>query len=178
METLGKCLSKLSNKTTKPLGSVLDIQTGKLDANEADDNGLYPFFTCSDVNLFINKYAFNCEAILVSGNGSRLGYINYFKGKFNAYQRTYVLTGKKYFYICYFQLLDRIKEITSQASGSAIPYLTKPMFDNFHIFISGDDSYDEITNTKLGQLLAAIHSKNEMNKKLLDIKQKLLIKYF
>ena len=56
-----------------------------------EEDGIYPFFTCAEDPFTINTYAFDTEALLVSGNGANVGYINYCKGKFNAYQRTYVL---------------------------------------------------------------------------------------
>ena len=55
------------------------------------DNGIYPFFTCAEQPFKIDSFAFDTEALLISGNGANWGYINYYKGKFNAYQRTYVL---------------------------------------------------------------------------------------
>ena len=73
------------------LGDICKITTGKLDANAQVENGQYPFFTCAELPFNIDSYAFNTEALLISGNGANLGYINYYKGKFNAYQRTYVL---------------------------------------------------------------------------------------
>ncbi|HHF2284398.1 TPA: restriction endonuclease subunit S, partial [Haemophilus influenzae] len=74
----------------KPLKKVCNfISTGKLNANAMDENGIYPFFTCNEKPYKINNYAFDMEAILISGNGSQVGHLNYFKGKFNAYQRTY-----------------------------------------------------------------------------------------
>ena len=73
------------------LGDICKIATGKLDANAQVENGQYPFFTCAELPFYIDSYAFNTEALLISGNGANLGYINYYKGKFNAYQRTYVL---------------------------------------------------------------------------------------
>ena len=76
---------------TKKLGILCNISTGKLDANAMNDNGLYPFYTCAAEIYRINTYAFDTEALIVSGNGANVGYINYYKGKFNAYQRTYVL---------------------------------------------------------------------------------------
>lgn len=76
----------------KTLGEIVaTIKTGKLNANAMVENGKYPFFTC-DANPFkIDTYAFDTEAIIVSGNGSQVGHINYYKGKFNAYQRTYII---------------------------------------------------------------------------------------
>ncbi|MDO4224528.1 MAG: restriction endonuclease subunit S, partial [Bergeyella zoohelcum] len=75
----------------KQLGEVAEIKTGKLNANAAEKDGVYPFFTCNEEPYRINSYAFDMEAILISGNGSQVGHVNYYKGKFNAYQRTYVL---------------------------------------------------------------------------------------
>lgn len=69
------------------------ITTGKVDANAMKKEGIYRFYTCAKNYFFIDKYAFDDEALLISGNGENVGYIHYFKGKFNAYQRTYVITG-------------------------------------------------------------------------------------
>ena len=71
------------------LGDFVKIQTGKLDANAADENGLYPFFTCAVEPLAINTYAYDCECILIAGNGDLN--VKYYNGKFNAYQRTYII---------------------------------------------------------------------------------------
>ena len=77
--------------TTYFLGNICSITTGKLDANAMVENGKYPFFTCAEEVFNIDNYAFDTEALLISGNGANLGYIHYYNGKFNAYQRTYVL---------------------------------------------------------------------------------------
>ncbi len=75
----------------KKLGKLCKIRTGKLDVNAMDENGKYRFYTCAKDYYMIGEYAFDTEALLVSGNGANVGYIHYYKGKFNAYQRTYVL---------------------------------------------------------------------------------------
>ena len=77
----------------KTLGDICGrITTGMLDANAMVANGDYPFFTCASENYWIDKYAFDCEALLLSGNGANVGYVHYYNGKFNAYQRTYVIS--------------------------------------------------------------------------------------
>lgn len=77
----------------KKLGEICGkITTGKLDANAMVENGIYRFYTCAKNYFFINDFAFDEEALLISGNGEHVGYVHYYKGKFNAYQRTYVLT--------------------------------------------------------------------------------------
>jgi type I restriction enzyme S subunit len=71
------------------------ITTGKLNAKAMEDDGIYPFFTCNETPYKINSYPFDIEAILISGNGSQVGHLNYYKGKFNAYQRTYIVGSFK-----------------------------------------------------------------------------------
>ncbi|RYV04119.1 restriction endonuclease subunit S [Shewanella sp. OPT22] len=104
------------------LGEVLDIITGKLDANAAVIDGKYPFFTCADEISEIDHFVFDQEALLLAGNGN-FG-LKWYKGKFNAYQRTYVLTplhfsGKYLFYA----LKAALPELISKSRGSTIKYL-------------------------------------------------------
>lgn len=75
----------------KKLGDICNITTGKLDANAMNKDGKYRFYTCAAEYYRINSYAFDTEALIISGNGANVGYIHYYKGKFNAYQRTYIL---------------------------------------------------------------------------------------
>ena len=85
------CNALLSGiKKYKTLGELCTITTGKLDANANNPNGVYPFFTCGKETLLIDCYAFDGEAIVIAGNGD-IGHTKYYNGKFNAYQRTYVL---------------------------------------------------------------------------------------
>ncbi|WP_270578405.1 hypothetical protein [Caldibacillus thermoamylovorans] len=71
------------------LGNLVKIRTGKLDANANDPTGEYPFFTCSRETLRINSYSYDCECVLVAGNGDLN--VKYYNGKFDAYQRTYII---------------------------------------------------------------------------------------
>lgn len=80
----------------RPLGTICRIRTGKLNANAMKEYGEYPFFACDEKPYRIDKYAFDTSAILISGNGSQVGHLNIYDGKFNAYQRTYVLDDFKY----------------------------------------------------------------------------------
>lgn len=79
--------------TNTTIGDLCDIQTGKLDANEASEKGSYPFFTCSRDPLKIDNYAYDLECVLIAGNGDLN--VKYYKGKFNAYQRTYIVSAKE-----------------------------------------------------------------------------------
>ena len=75
--------------TASRLGDLAHVRTGKLDANASSDAGRYPFFTCAATPLRIDEAAFDTKAILVAGNGDLN--VKYYEGKFNAYQRTYVI---------------------------------------------------------------------------------------
>lgn len=70
--------------------SISTIQTGKKDANYGSDEGKYPFFTCAAEPIRCHGYSFDCRAILLAGNGD-INNINRYNGKFEAYQRTYVV---------------------------------------------------------------------------------------
>lgn len=74
------------------IGSVCDVKTGKLDANASNENGTYPFFTCSKEPLRINTFSYDAECVLIAGNGDLN--VKYYNGKFDAYQRTYIITLK------------------------------------------------------------------------------------
>ena len=107
------------------LGDYTKIKTGKLDANASSIDGIYPFFTCSKQPLKINSYSYDCECVLVAGNGE----INakYYNGKFDAYQRTYIIeTNDKskllVKYIYYF-MLSYIDILKSKSIGGVIKYI-------------------------------------------------------
>lgn len=112
----------------QPLGELTRIRTGKLDANAADEEGAHPFFTCAVEPLRINTPAFDCKAVLVAGNGDLN--VKYFEGKFNAYQRTYVIESldesvlvPKFLYA----FLDLyVSELRKQAIGGVIKYIKLP----------------------------------------------------
>ena len=107
------------------LGDYVNIRTGKLDANASSNNGKYPFFTCSVNPLKIDTYSYDCECVLVAGNGDLN--VKYFNGKFDAYQRTYIIESKNknilsvsYFY-CF--LNKYVETLRLQAIGGVIKYI-------------------------------------------------------
>lgn len=107
------------------LGDMCEISTGSLNANAMCENGEYAFFTCAREVYRIDKYAFDTEALLISGNGN-VGYIHYFCGKFNAYQRTYVLESFKGCNIIFVKYLLDEKlnlRIEKEKKAGNIPYI-------------------------------------------------------
>lgn len=106
------------------LGEICSISTGKLDVNAMRENGKYPFFTCSKQIYQIDNYAFDCEALLIAGNGD-IGDIKYYYGKFNAYQRTYVLNEFTFpiKYVLYYLENNFQKSICLGTQKSSMPYI-------------------------------------------------------
>ena len=152
------------------LGDFVKIQTGKLDANAADENGLYPFFTCAVEPLAINTYAYDCECILIAGNGDLN--VKYYNGKFNAYQRTYIIevTDKTLDIRYLYHFLTKYINVLRQNSiGGVIKYiklgdltgikLPLPKIEEQEKIVSILDKVDEIrakkklANDKLDEFL-------------------------
>jgi type I restriction enzyme S subunit len=108
------------------LGSLVDIRTGKKDANYGDENGRYYFFTCAAEPIRCNGYSFEGESILLAGNGANVGLALYYDGKFEAYQRTYVLQSSKDISLKYvfYHLTGFWKEYNNDKQyGSATNYI-------------------------------------------------------
>lgn len=117
---------------------VFDTQTGKLNANAMVENGEYPFFTCSKEIYHIDCYAFDCEALLLAGNNATANYdVKYYNGKFNAYQRTYVLTLKdnSLYYFFKFALENKLSLLQKQSIGGMTKYLTMGILEKISFII-------------------------------------------
>ena len=151
----------------KLLGDVVkSFKTGKLDANAMVENGQYRFYTCAKNHYQIDKYAFEGEALLVAGNGAHLGYIHHFIGKFNAYQRTYVLQkfeANVAFLRC---LLDRYlpSRIQFEKKDGNTPYIVLSTLTEMPLVIPKDAAEQQrIADclTTLDDLIAAQTQKHE-----------------
>ena len=134
------------------LGELVDIKTGKLDANAAVEDGKYPFFTCSREVFAIDTFAFDFEAILLAGNNAVGDFnVKHYKGKFNAYQRTYVITvntQKRVLYrFLYFQMLNCLKKFKQQSVGAATKFLKMDMIKGMQIALPSVDEQNKIVAT-------------------------------
>ena len=102
------------------LGDLVRIRTGRLDANRATDRGRYPFFTCAAEPLRIDDWQYDCECVLVAGNCNP--YVSYYCGKFNAYQRVYIIEVEALDRLCakylYYFLKLYMKRSTDRQHGA------------------------------------------------------------
>lgn len=138
------------------LGQICKIKTGKLDANAMTENGKYRFYTCAKDFYRIDKYAFDTEALLISGNGANVGYIHYYKGKFNAYQRTYILDefNQNISFINYILQMFLPKRIEDEKNQGNTPYIVMSTLSEMKLILP-------IINeqTKIANFLSAIDDK-------------------
>ncbi|GAA6786961.1 hypothetical protein AOH128_01840 [Helicobacter pylori] len=130
------------------LGDICEITTGSLDANEMVHYGKYRFYTCAKEYYFIDKYAFDTEAILISGNGAYVGYVHYYKGKFNAYQRTYVLDNfsEHIIFVKYFLTMFLQSHIQTNRNEGNTPYIVMATLKDFEILLPPLNEQSAIAN--------------------------------
>lgn len=138
-EMFGNPYMNDKNFKTKNFLDVFDVTTGKLDSNAAERNGQYPFFTCAQEAFKTNTYSFDCEALLLSGNNATgIFSVKYYNGKFDAYQRTYVLTLKNddnsYKYL-QFLLEKKLDELQFRSIGTNTKYLTLRILKTIDLMI-------------------------------------------
>ena len=164
------------------LSDIAKFTTGKLNSNAAEAGGNYPFFTCSPEPLRINTYAFNTEAIILAGNNAEGNFhIQYYEGKFNAYQRTYVIescdasrVNLRYLYYALKMCLHHFKQISQ---GTATKFLTAKILNGFELPIPTIEKQNKIASL-LGNLDKKIESNEIINKNLEQQAQELFKAWF
>jgi type I restriction enzyme M protein len=130
------------------LGEVTSIVTGKKDANFWTNDWKYPFFTCGEKILMAPDYSFDTEAILIAGNGN-VGECKYYKGKFEVYQRTYVIDWFRWMHprYCFYILSTYLPEhARNLVQWSTMPYITMWTLTDFHIPLPPLDFQQQIVN--------------------------------
>ncbi|HDG4008266.1 TPA: restriction endonuclease subunit S [Staphylococcus aureus] len=164
------------------LSEISDYKTGRLNSNAAIENGKYKFFTCAPNPLTINSYSYDDDVILLAGNNANgIFHINRFNGKFEAYQRTYIIKPKfdviDIDYL-YYYLKFKLNFLRSQSIGSATKYLTKPILDNLEIYSPKSKRKETI----ISSILKILDKKIELNKRIIanleELSQTLFKRWF
>lgn len=155
----------------KKVKELLPVITGKKDANFADENGKYNFFTCGDKILKCNSYEFDGKAILVAGNGNFN--IKLYEGKFNAYQRTYILIpiNENHYTVVYMAVRNHISIFANNSRGSIIKFITKGDIENINVILPSENL--DLFST-LNTLTKKIELNIEENQKLAELRDWLL----
>ena len=159
---------------------VFNTTTGKLDSNAMVEDGEYPFFTCAKEVFRIDKYAFDQEALLLAGNNAAGKYdVKYYKGKFNAYQRTYVLGLKKdwSYQLFRYQLEDKLVYLQQQSLGGLTKYLTLKILGELEFIVPPMDKQNEFT-AFVEQTDKSKSAVQQSIAELEELKKSLMQKYF
>jgi len=163
----------------KTLGEVVEITTGKLDANAMKTNGAYDFYTSGIKKYKIDIPAFDGPAITIAGNGATVGYMHLADGKFNAYQRTYVLKSfnvNRYFLFFQIGILLPIK-ISQEVRAGNIPYIVLDMLTDLDLKLPTKKEQAKI-DTLFKNLDSLLSQHQTQLTKLGNIKQACLAKMF
>ena len=158
----------------KKLSDFFNVVTGKKDANFSTKDGVYPFFTCSQDVLNAPDYSFEGAAILLAGNGDFN--VKRYIGKFEAYQRTYVLIpfDRKYHSFLYLTIKYYLKEITGGSRGSVIKFITKGNIADFEIAMPRENIDDKLA--VLDSIYQSIDGNAAENNNLATLRDTLLPK--
>jgi type I restriction enzyme S subunit len=146
------------------VGKACKINTGKLDSNHAVKGGAYPFFTCAAQPDSIDSFAFDDDVVLVAGNNANGNFhISRYKGKFNAYQRTYVLTAKQGHNIdyIYYSMKLELKRLKEKSQGSQTKFLTMPILTGIAL-----QNLDYDNQVKIASVLAVLDTKISLNNRI------------
>lgn len=161
------------------LGDYVTIKTGKLDANAASKNGQYPFFTCAIEPLRIESYSYDCECVLVAGNGELN--VKYYSGKFDAYQRTYIIESKNKrllsvpYLFCFLE--KYVETLRQQSIGGVIKYIKLANITEAQIRIPSHLEQAYIVK-KLNMVNAIIEQRKEQLAKLDQLVKSRFIEMF
>ena len=137
------CPDGVSSQT---VGDLCQIKTGKKDVNQGNPNGQFPFFTCSRNHTYSDSYSFDGEALLIAGNGD-VGLVQYFNGKFEAYQRTYVLMNFQSVLVQFLSHYLRaylVQHLSVLKQDGTIPYIKLSMLKDFKIPVPPIEIQQEI----------------------------------
>lgn len=167
---------------TKKLKDVSIIRTGKLDSNAAVEGGEYPFFTCDPTTLRINNWAYDTEAVLLAGNNASGNYTaKYYKGRFNAYQRTYIIETANedrllVRFLCY-AINQQLRLLKTMSSGSTTKFLTIRMLHGLDIPCPDIGTQNRIVNI-LGTIDDLIENNQKQIRLLEEAAQRLYKEWF
>ncbi|MGN8502799.1 restriction endonuclease subunit S [Helicobacter pylori] len=130
----------------KTLGELTQLKVGNKNANHSSNQGKYPFFTCSNNPLKCETYQFEGKHIIISGNGNF--YVTHYDGKFDAYQRTYVVNpnNPNHYVLIYLFVKSYTNYLKLQSRGSIIKFITKSDIENIKIVLPNLKTYTKWNN--------------------------------
>ena len=121
----------------KKLGEMTEISTGNSNRQDANEDGVYPFYVRSKNILKSNTFQFDEIAIILPGEGGIGDIFHYAQGKYALHQRAYRIhvvsdnLDTKYLY--HFMSSNFKKYILMKSVGATSISIRKPMLKDFLI---------------------------------------------
>lgn len=179
-QLLLKYLDENSNSEEVNISELLNVFTGKKNANETSPAGKYKFFSCAPESLLSDTYLYDGAAIIVAGNGAYTGRTRFYDGKFELYQRTYGLTLKNGFdkdniyglYVFMKTIFEPDK--MGGTHGSAIPYIVLSDLTDYKLKYNKTE-FDKFSNL-VGNNIKMIQENEKSNEELSQLRDTLLPK--
>ena len=127
------------------IGAICTISNGKSNVQDNVQNGKYPLFDRSEIIKASNKFLFDCEAIIIPGEGRFIP--KYYIGKFDLHQRAYALkdfTSHALFVYHYITAFSFI--LTQKAVKSTVLSLRMPILEAFPLLLPNIQEQQKIAN--------------------------------
>ena len=162
------------------ISELLNVFTGKKNANETSVDGKYKFFSCAPESLLSDTYIYDGAAIIVAGNGAYTGRTRFYDGKFELYQRTYGLTLKdnvnlNNIYGLYVFMKTKFEpDKMGGTHGSAIPYIVLSDLTDYKLKYNKNE-FDKFSNL-VSNNIKMIQENEKNNEKLSQLRDRLLPK--
>lgn len=127
------------------LGAICTISNGKSNVQDNIQNGKYPLFDRSEIIKASNKFLFDCEAIIIPGEGRFIP--KHYIGKFDLHQRAYALKDFTchalfvYHYITAFSFI-----LTQKAVKSTVLSLRMPILEAFPLLLPNIQEQQKIAD--------------------------------
>ncbi len=159
----------------KRLGEIAHIKTGGRNNQDKVEEGEYPFFVRSVAVERINSYSYDCEAILIPGEGNIGNIFHYVHGRFDVHQRVYAITQfspETSGWFVYFYMAEKFGAHAMQNSVKAtVDSLRLPTFQNFEILMPPTAEEQSAIATILSDMDAEITALETKLAKARQIKQ-------
>jgi type I restriction enzyme S subunit len=151
----------------KRLGELVSISTGTSNREDSHLIGAYTFFDRSNDFRRSDKFLFDCEALIVAGEGKDFP-PRYFNGKFDLHQRAYAITdfGTNSAQFLHKWIIHNRHHFLRRSVGSTMPSLRMNAFTEFPVNVPHSDE-----QCKIADFLSAIDTKIDLATQEIDSAQ-------
>lgn len=151
---------------------ICTIETGDHDTQDAEKDGIYPFYVRSPIIERSNTSTFNGPGILIAGDGAGAGRIFHnVEGEYAVHQRVYRLanfSSKVNKDFLFYSISNRFPTIMDMGSAqSTVPSVRLPMLKDFTVYLPSSTEQQQIVHF-LDRKCTAIDTAIEKTKKSIE----------